>query len=86
MPDPAERHRHRRRTLLLAFATAIGTAAVTAACILLAGTLDQYRFLRFPLGFYILAQGLLLGMVAVCFWFASIQERIDRALEDSEEL
>jgi putative solute:sodium symporter small subunit len=47
--------------------------------------LDAFGFLRFPLGFYLLAQGLLIGIVAVCFWSASAQERIDRAFSESEE-
>ena len=42
-------------------------------------------FLRFPLGFYLLAQGLLIGIVAGCFWSTRVQERIDRALVESEE-
>ena len=36
-------------------------------------------FLRFPLGFFLLAQGLLIGMVALAFWLTRMQERFDGA-------
>jgi putative solute:sodium symporter small subunit len=48
--------------------------------------LDQIGFLRFPLGFYLLAQGLLIGMVALAFWSTRVQERIDRSFSEGEEI
>ena len=50
-----------------------------------ASALDEIGFLRFPLGFYLLAQGLLIGIVAACFWSTRVQERIDTALGETEE-
>jgi len=79
------RDRHQRRTALLAlFAVFIAFSAV-AAVVATTGILDEIGFLRFPLGFYLLAQGLLIGIVALCFWSAAAQERIDKAFSEGEE-
>jgi putative solute:sodium symporter small subunit len=58
-----------------------GVSAVMAS----AEFLDQYGLLRFPLGFYLLAQGLLFVLVAAAFWAASVQDEIDRSYAESEE-
>ncbi len=85
MSEQPGRDRHRRRTALLAaFSVFIAVGAV-AAVVAATDRLDEFGFLRFPLGFYLLAQGLLIGIVAVCFWSAGAQERIDRAFSESEE-
>ena len=42
--------------------------------------------MHFPLGFYLLAQGLLIFIVVVAFWFIRIQERIDLARSEREGL
>jgi putative solute:sodium symporter small subunit len=80
------RDRHRWKTLLLALATLIIVFAAVFAAVAFAGRLDQIGFLRFPLGFYLLAQGLLIAMVALAFWSTRMQERIDRSFSESEEL
>jgi putative solute:sodium symporter small subunit len=77
---------HQRRTLILAVAV---LASVLAAVVLVVATvpeLNQYRILRFPLGFYLVAQGLLIAITAASFWFAGTQERIDQERGESEEL
>jgi putative solute:sodium symporter small subunit len=56
------------------------------AVVAFAGRLDKTGFLRFPLGFYLLAQGLLIGMVALAFWSTRVQERIDQSFSEGEEL
>jgi putative solute:sodium symporter small subunit len=79
------RDRHRRRTLILAgviILVVLGGISFAAAS---AGLLDRFGFLRIPLGFYLLAQGLLFAVVAVAFWAVITQERIDRAYSESEE-
>jgi putative solute:sodium symporter small subunit len=48
--------------------------------------LNRFGFLHFPLGFYLLAQGLLILIVAAAFWFIRVQERIDLARSESEGL
>ena len=80
------RDRHRWKTLLLAVATLIIAFGAVFAVVAFAGRLDQIGFLRFPLGFYLLAQGLLIGMVALAFWSTRVQERIDRSFSEGEEL
>jgi putative solute:sodium symporter small subunit len=83
--EQRSRDRHWRRTALLAaFSILIAVGAVVTV-VATTEMLDAFGFLRFPLGFYLLAQGLLIGIVAVCFWSASAQERIDRAFSESEE-
>lgn len=89
--DPAvteheARNRHQMRTLVLAVFV---LAAIAAAVILTAtaiGWLDQYWFLHFPLGFYLVAQGLLILIVAAGFWYVRMQERLDRRRFETEEI
>lgn len=40
--------------------------------------LNTIKFLGFPLGFYMAAQGSLVVFVAMLFWFARAQDKIDR--------
>jgi putative solute:sodium symporter small subunit len=40
--------------------------------------LNTIKFLGFPLGFYMAAQGSLVIFVAMLYWFASAQDKIDR--------
>lgn len=86
MSEQPGRNRHRWKTLLLAIGTLAVVLGAVAAVVMYVGPLDRIDFLRFPLGFYLLAQGLLIGIVAACFWSAGVQERIDRAFGESEEL
>ena len=86
MSEQPGRDRHRWKTLLLAVATLIIVFAAVFAAVAFAGRLDQIGFLRFPLGFYLLAQGLLIAMVALAFWSTRMQERIDRSFSEGEEL
>ena len=85
MSEQAGRDRHRRRTFMLAVATIVVVLGGVSAVMASAGLLDQFGFLRFPLGFYLLAQGLLFVLVAAAFWTASAQEQIDRSYSESEE-
>ena len=85
MSELSGRDRHRWKTALLAVAAIVIVLGSVTAVVATTGLLDEISFLRFPLGFYLLAQGLLIGIVAVCFWSAAAQERIDRSLSESEE-
>ena len=87
---PANEHpardRHQLQTLILAVTLLL--TALLAVLVVIAGApwLNRYSFVHFPLGFYLLAQGLLIFIVAVAFWFIRIQERIDLARSEREGL
>lgn len=85
MSELSGRDRHRLKTALLAAASIVIVLGSVIAVVATTGVLDEIGFLRFPLGFYLVAQGLLIGIVVVCFWSAAAQERIDRSLSESEE-
>ncbi|MGZ5915733.1 MAG: DUF4212 domain-containing protein [Methyloceanibacter sp.] len=80
------RDRHQRQTLILAAAVLASVLAAIVIAVTTTADLNQYRALRFPLGFYLLAQGLLIVIVAVSFWFSRRQEQIDEERGKSEEL
>ena len=50
-----------------------------------APSLNSIRFLGFPLGFYMAAQGSLIIFVVSLFWFARAQNRIDEEFGVSED-
>jgi putative solute:sodium symporter small subunit len=80
------RDRHQIQTLILA---AVLLVTVIGAVILVVnGTLwlNRFGFLHFPIGFYLLAQGLLVFIVVMAFWFIRLQERIDLERSESEGL
>ena len=84
--DNPARDRHQLKTLILAIATMLTILLAVFFAIAWSPFLDRYWFLHFPLGFYLLAQGLLIFIVAVGFWFTRTQEHIDRARSESEDL
>ena len=87
---PANEHpardRHQIQTLILAVALLSTALLAVFLAVTFAPSLNRFGFLHFPLGFYLLAQGLLIFIVAVAFWFIRIQERIDLARSESEGL
>jgi putative solute:sodium symporter small subunit len=84
--EHAGRDRHQLRTLILAVAILSTVMLAVFLGVTTATWLNQYDFLHFPLGFYLLAQGLLIFIVVATFWFIRLQERIDQARSESEEL
>ena len=84
--DRPARDRHQLRTLLLAIAILSMVLLAVFLTVSMATSLNQYGFLHFPLGFYLLAQGLLIFIVAATFWFIRIQDRLDQARSENEEL
>ncbi|MBR0683431.1 DUF4212 domain-containing protein [Roseomonas eburnea] len=50
-----------------------------------ASMLNEYRFLGFPLGFYMAAQGSLIIFVVMLFWFARRQNAIDAEFGVTED-
>jgi putative solute:sodium symporter small subunit len=84
--DYPARDRHQIQTVILAVAILCLSLVAVFLVVIFTATLNQYGFLHFPLGFYLLAQGLLILMIMAAFWFIRIQERIDLARSESEGL
>ena len=82
--DPA-RVRHQIQTLILAIAILSVVLLAVLSAVAALPWFNRFGFLHFPLGFYLLAQGLLILIVVMAFWFIRIQERIDQARAESEE-
>jgi putative solute:sodium symporter small subunit len=82
--DPA-RARHQIQTLILAAGVLSSVLLAVLASVAALSWFNRFGFLHFPLGFYLLAQGLLILIVVMAFWFIRIQERIDQARAESEE-
>ena len=80
------RDRHQIQTLILAVAILSRALLAVFLVVTLATSLNEFGFLHFPLGFYLLAQGLLILIVVMAFWFIKVQERIDLARSESEGL
>jgi len=80
------RDRHQLRTLVLAVSVLAGLAVAVILTTTAIGWLDQYWLLHFPLGFYLVAQGLLILIVAAGFWYVRMQERLDRRRFETEEI
>ena len=52
---------------------------------LFAVQLNEIKFIGFPLGFYMAAQGSLIAFVVLCFWNSRAQNAIDREFDVHEE-
>jgi len=84
--ENAARDRHQLRTLAVAITTTSAVLFAVAVAIVYALPLNQLWFLHFPLGFYLLAQGLLIFAIVVSFWYVRVQERIDHTRSVNEEI
>jgi putative solute:sodium symporter small subunit len=84
--DHPGRDRHQIQTLILAAAVLSMALIAVFLTLTFVESLDRYGFLHFPIGYYLLAQGLLIFIVVIAFWFIRIQERIDLARSESEGL
>ncbi len=58
---------------------------VTYVAAFFAPQLNQFKFLGFPLGFYMAAQGALVIYVILIFFYASYMNRLDREYGVHEE-
>jgi putative solute:sodium symporter small subunit len=84
--DYPARDRHQIQTFILA---AVILVTVLTAVILVVSAVpwfNRFGFLHFPIGFYLLAQGLVIFIVVMAFWFIRLQERLDLARSESEGL
>lgn len=84
--ENAARDQHQLRTLAVAITTISAALCGVIAVIIYALPLNRLWFLHFPLGFYLLAQGLLIFMIVVAFWYVRVQERIDHTRSINEEI
>ena len=84
--ENAARDRHQLRTLAVAITTISVVLCAVTAIIIYVIALNQLWFLNFPLGFYLLAQGLLFFVVFITFWYVRVQERIDHTRSMNEEI
>lgn len=75
--DDEQKRVHWRRTQRLMWA---GLGLLSILIVLaphLAPLVESYVFLRFPMGFFLLAHGIVIGIVLVVYWFISAQEKAD---------
>lgn len=86
MIDDEQRPRYWRYTLILA----LGAVAVIGACVFLLPflvvDLNSGTFLSFPFGYYLAAQGVMIGLIVLVFWFATRQEITDQKFGAAEDL
>lgn len=76
--DDAQRKLHWRRTLRLMAAMLAILALLAILAPLLSPYLNVYRFLRFPLGYFLVAHGAIIGIIAAVYWFIARQANLDR--------
>lgn len=84
--ENAARDRHQLRTLAVAVTIVSSVLCAVIAVIIYAVALNRLWFLHFPVGFYMLAQGILFFAVFVTFWYVRVQERIDLTRSMNEEI
>jgi putative solute:sodium symporter small subunit len=84
--ENAARDRHQLRTQAVAITSVSVVLFAVAVAILYAVPLNRIWFLNFPLGFFLLAQGLTMFAVFVTFWYVRVQERIDLTRSMNEEI
>lgn len=78
MADEETKQAYWRRTRRLAVLTVALLVALAAVAPLLAPYLNGYRFMRFPLGFFLATHIGVVVSVIVVYWFLGTQERLDR--------
>lgn len=74
-----------RRNLRITAILLVIWFVVTYVAAFFAPQLNQFKFLGFPLGFYIAAQGALIVYVVLIFFYASYMNRLDREYGVHEE-
>ncbi len=86
MIDDEQRPRHWVYTSILA----IGAVVVILGCLfllpLVVDALNTGAFLGFPFGYYMAAQGVMIGLIVLVYWMAIRQEETDRKFGATEDL
>lgn len=78
MIDDEQRKRHAARSWRLAIITAGLICGLVLVLPLVSPLLNGYSLFRFPLGLFLTAQGSIIGVIAVIYWAASRQDKLDR--------
>jgi putative solute:sodium symporter small subunit len=74
--DDEQRRLHWRRTRLLALAMFYVLLFLVIVVPLNAGFFTSFIFLRFSLGFFMVAQGTIIGIIGAVIWFSGSQDKI----------
>ena len=80
------RDRHQIQTVILAAVILITVLLIVIFVVAAIPWFNRFGFLHFPIGFYLLAQGLVIFIVVMAFWFIRLQERLDLARSETEGL
>ena len=83
--SPEVRAKHWAKTKNLTIFTLIIWFIFSFGIHLFAGSLNNFTFIGFPLGFYMAAQGSLIAFVVILFLFAKQQDAIDREFGVAED-
>ncbi len=86
MDEVRQRRPHFVRTAGLAIFVVGGMIGLVVAASLYVRELDNIVVLAFPLGYWLMAQGIMIVAVIAAFWFAARQERIDRTHGVTDEV
>jgi putative solute:sodium symporter small subunit len=84
MTEPEQTDRHQWQTLILGVTSLVGVILVVIGTMLVAPFLNRFGFLHFPLGFYLAAQGLFIGIIVTAFVFVKHQDGLDLKREEGE--
>ena len=84
MTAPEQTDRHQWQTLILGVASLVGIILIVIGTLLVVPFLNRFGFLHFPLGFYLAAQGLFIGIIVAAFVFVKYQDRLDLRREEGE--
>lgn len=82
---PAQREAYWSKTSRLMWIIMILWVFFSFGVHLFAVQLNEFKFLGFPFGFYMAAQGSLIAFVVLCFWNASAQNKIDKEFGVAED-
>jgi putative solute:sodium symporter small subunit len=82
---PEQRNAYWRKTSRLMWIILVLWAIFSFVIPAFAVQLNSVKFLGFPLGFYMAAQGSLIAYVVLCFWNARAQNKIDEEFGVAED-
>jgi putative solute:sodium symporter small subunit len=82
---PEQRNEYWRRTSRLMWIILVLWLIFSFVIPAFAIQLNSIKFLGFPLGFYMAAQGSLIAYVVLCFWNAHAQNKIDEEFGVAED-